>query len=102
MKNKTYKKKDLFKLVDQDWFLIKEQSDVGKVRKMLGITAEKLGDMIGISRQAISNVETGRFKLTATNKVAMNYAIRDYIKENDLVLVTEIVEVKKFIKKEEK
>jgi transcriptional regulator with XRE-family HTH domain len=41
------------------------------IRKIAGWTAEELGDMIGVTKQTISNLETGNSKMTPTQYIAI-------------------------------
>ncbi len=37
------------------------QNNVRKLREELGLTQKELGDRVGVSRQAINAIETGKF-----------------------------------------
>lgn len=41
------------------------------IRRTVGWTAEEFGDRIGVTRQTINNIESGRTKLTKTQYIAM-------------------------------
>ena len=41
------------------------------IRRTVGWTAEEFGDRIGVTRQTINNIESGRNKLTKTQYIAM-------------------------------
>ena len=41
------------------------------LRRTVGWTAEEFGDRIGVTRQTINNIESGRNKLTKTQYIAM-------------------------------
>ena len=45
------------------------------IRRAAGWTSEEFGKKIGVSRQAISNVENGKFNLTKTHYIAMRYVL---------------------------
>ena len=41
------------------------------IRRTVGWTAEELGERIGVTRQTINNIESGRSRLTKTQYIAM-------------------------------
>ena len=41
------------------------------IRRSIGWTADQLGEQIGVTRQTINNLETGRSKLTKAQYIAM-------------------------------
>ena len=41
------------------------------IRRAVGWTAEEFGEKIGVTRQTINNIESGRNKLTKTQYIAM-------------------------------
>ena len=57
-------------------------------RKIIGYSAEKLGSFIGLKRQQISSLETGRTKLTQVHYRAIsqiiNESISEKLEENDV------------------
>lgn len=55
----------------------KLQMNLLSIRKIAGWTAEGLGDRIGVTKQTISNLETGKTKLTQTQYIAIR-AVLDY------------------------
>ena len=51
------------------------QDNLLLIRRTVGWTAEKFGDQIGVTRQTINNIESGRNKLTKTQYIAMRSVI---------------------------
>ena len=47
------------------------QENLLLIRRTVGWTAEEFGDRIGVTRQTINNIESGRNKLTKTQYIAM-------------------------------
>lgn len=47
------------------------QENLLLIRKAVGWTAEEFGEQIGVTRQTINNIESGRNKLTKTQYIAM-------------------------------
>lgn len=53
------------------------QVNLLSIRKIAGWTAQDLGDRIGVTKQTISNLETGKARLTQTQYIAIR-AVLDY------------------------
>lgn len=51
------------------------QDNLLLIRRALGWTAEEFGEQIGVTRQTINNIESGRNKLTKTQYIAMRSVI---------------------------
>ena len=51
------------------------QDNLLLIRRALGWTAVEFGDRIGVTRQTINNIESGRNKLTKTQYIAMRAVI---------------------------
>lgn len=51
--------------------IIRMQKYLLLIRRTVGWTAEEFGDRIGVTRQTINNIESGRNKLTKTQYIAM-------------------------------
>ena len=51
------------------------------VRKCVGWSAEELGDRIGVTRQTINNLESGRCKLNKTQYIAMRSVLDKEMEE---------------------
>ena len=47
------------------------QDNLLLIRRTIGWTAAEFGDQIGVTRQTINNIESGRNKLTKTQYIAM-------------------------------
>lgn len=51
--------------------IIRMQNNLLLIRRAVGWTAEEFGEKIGVTRQTINNIESGRNKLTKTQYIAM-------------------------------
>ena len=51
--------------------ILRMQTNLLLIRRAVGWTAEEFGDRIGVTRQTINNIESGRNKLTKTQYIAM-------------------------------
>lgn len=51
--------------------IIRMQKNLLLIRRAVGWTAEEFGEKIGVTRQTINNIESGRNKLTKTQYIAM-------------------------------
>lgn len=51
--------------------IIRMQENLLLIRRTVGWTAEEFGEKIGVTRQTINNIESGRNKLTKTQYIAM-------------------------------
>ena len=51
--------------------IIRMQENLLLIRRAVGWTAEEFGEKIGVTRQTINNIESGRNKLTKTQYIAM-------------------------------
>lgn len=58
------------------------QNNLVHIRKCLGISAATLGNYIGVTKQTISNIESGRYKLTKTTYLAILYVLDNDIFPN--------------------
>lgn len=58
------------------------QNNLKKIRAILDIDQAQLGDMIGVSRQTINNIENGRVKLNKTHYLAIMAILDQLINEN--------------------
>ena len=65
---------------------INNKEDIEKILKQLHLSCFKFSKMVGLTRQTIYNIINGKYKLTKSNIILFNYAIDDYIKNNNLVL----------------
>ncbi|MPN53150.1 hypothetical protein SDC9_200814 [bioreactor metagenome] len=57
------------------------QSNLKKIRAILDIDQAQLGDMIGVSRQTINNIENGRVKLNKMHYLAIMAVIDQLINQ---------------------
>ena len=51
------------------------QKNLYLLRASLGLTGDEFGNYIGVTRQTISNIESGRANLTKTQYLAIRYAV---------------------------
>lgn len=51
--------------------IVRMQENLLLLRRVVGWTAEELGEKIGVTRQTINNIEYGRNKLTKTQYIAI-------------------------------
>lgn len=51
--------------------IVRMQDNLLLLRRTVGWTAEEFGEKIGVTRQTINNIESGRNKLTKTQYIAM-------------------------------
>lgn len=51
--------------------ILRMQENLLLIRRTVGWTAEEFGEKIGVTRQTINNIESGRNKLTKTQYIAM-------------------------------
>lgn len=57
--------------------IVRLQENLANIRKIAGWTAEELGDMLGVSKQNISNLENGNTNLSQAQYIAIRHLI-DY------------------------
>ena len=60
--------------------IVRLQENLASIRKIAGWTAEDLGEMLGVSKQNISNLENGNTNLSQAQYIAIRHLI-DYISE---------------------
>lgn len=58
------------------------QHNLVHIRKYFGLSGKDLGELIGVTKQTISNIESGRCKLTMTMYLAILYVIEKYMLPN--------------------
>jgi len=64
--------------------IIRMQKNLLLIRRTVGWTAEEFGERIGVTRQTINNIESGRNKLTKTQYIAMRSVLdAEMIQEPD-------------------
>lgn len=64
-------------LENRDSQVTRLQQNLAAIRKIAGWTAEQLADKIGVTKQTISNLETGKTPMNLTQYIAIR-AILDY------------------------
>ena len=62
------------------------QISLRAVRQLLGLSAQDLGELIGITRQTINNLELGKSQMSPTQYVALCAVIDNYISEKPELL----------------
>ena len=65
-----------------DNYIKRMQENLLLIRRSAGWSATQLGSRIGVSRQTINNIESGKFKLTQPIYMAIRYVLDIEIKEN--------------------
>ena len=58
------------------------QENLLLIRRIVGWSAEELGEKIGVTRQTINSIESGRYKLTNTQYLAIRYVLNEEIIKN--------------------
>lgn len=51
------------------------QHNLVHIRKSLNMSARQFGEMIGVTRQSINNIESGRHRLSQTQYLAILYVL---------------------------
>lgn len=59
------------------------QKNLETIRKVTGWTSQELADEIGVTRQTISNLESGKSKMTKTQYLALRTVLNFEIIQND-------------------
>lgn len=62
--------------------IVRLQENLSSIRRIAGWTAEDLGDMLGVSKQNISNLENGNTNLSQAQYIAIRHLI-DYKAEQN-------------------
>ena len=57
--------------------VVRIQENLSSIRKIAGWTAENLGEMLGVTKQNISNLENGNTKLSQAQYIAIRHLV-DY------------------------
>ena len=70
------------------------QISLRAVRQLLGLSAQELGELIGLTRQTINNLELGKSQMSPTQYVALCAVIDHYVSEKP-ELLTAIIAVLK-------
>jgi transcriptional regulator with XRE-family HTH domain len=61
--------------------LLEYQKNLKKFRKFAGWTQAELGEMLGMSKQNISNLENGRINMTPLHYYALRYLFEPIVRE---------------------
>lgn len=62
----------------KDEYVPRLQNHLKRIRKVLGLNAETLGDLVGLSRQQINNIEGHKLSLKKSTYLALMIAIEEY------------------------
>ena len=63
------------------------QISLRAIRNLMGFSAQELGDFIGVTRQTINNLETGKSKMIPIQYVSLSAVIDNYVAAHDEMLV---------------
>lgn len=55
----------------EQWWIDRFQENLGAIRKVAGWTTQQLADELGVARQTVSNLETGRSPMTKLQYLAL-------------------------------
>ena len=72
-----------------EYEFVNNGSDLKEMLRRLDLSKAKFAELCGVTRQTIDNFCRNKYKSRKILLITMNYAIKYYIKDNDLVLVTE-------------
>jgi len=72
-----------------EYEFVNNGSDLKEMLCRLDLSKAKFAELCGVSRQTIDNICRNKYKFRKSLLITMNYVIKDYIEDNDLVLVTE-------------
>ncbi len=56
----------------EQWWIDKFQENLGPIRKVAGWTTQQLADELGVARQTVSNLETGKSPMTKLQYLALD------------------------------
>ncbi len=73
--------------------ILRLQKNLQAIRKIAGLTAEELGEYIGVTKQTISNLENQKTKMTKTQYLALMMVINTLIENPDNAQLKSVVEV---------
>ena len=74
-------------------------SDLKEMLNLLNLSKIKFAKLCGVSRQTIDNVCNNKYNTSEMLLKLINYVIRDYIKDNDLILVTETLVITHYVRR---
>lgn len=70
------------------------QANLLSIRKIAGWTAQDLGDRIGVTKQTISNLETGKAKLTQTQYIVIRAVLEYEIQTNkESIVLPQVISI---------
>ena len=70
------------------------QENLAPIRKIAGWKAEELGDMIGVTKQTISNLETGNSKMSPMQYLAIRRLLDEKMKDDpENVVLPKVLEL---------
>ena len=70
--------------VHREWF----QRKLYRIRLCLGLSSKEFGNLVGVSRQQVNNVESGRTKLRKPLYLAMMVALLEYVDDDVLFILS--------------
>ncbi len=73
--------------------ILRLQKNLQAIRKIAGLTAEELGEYIGVTKQTISNLENQKTKMTKTQYLALMMVINTLVENPDNAQLKSIVEI---------
>ena len=70
------------------------QENLRSIRKIAGLTAEKLGNKVGVTKQTISNIENGKTQMTLTQYIAIRAILDLEIASNtDNTVLQQVIDI---------
>ena len=73
--------------------ILRLQKNLQAIRKIAGLTAEELGEYIGVTKQTISNLENQKTKMTKTQYLALMMVINTLVANPDNAQLKSVVEI---------
>ncbi|KAB7790291.1 helix-turn-helix transcriptional regulator [Bifidobacterium leontopitheci] len=67
----------------EQWWIDRFQENLGAIRKVAGWTTQQLADELGVARQTVSNLETGRSPMTKLQYLALRTVFGAEIAKRD-------------------
>lgn len=68
------------------------QNNLRMARKAAGLTAVKLGQMVGLTRQSVYNIEQGKTKMTKAQYIAFQVVLRYKLGGDDSNWLKQIID----------
>ena len=69
---------------DRETKIRRLQENLRSIRNIIGWTMEQFGDMIGVTKQTISNLENGKTKMTCTQYIAIRAVLEQELADGTL------------------